>query len=418
MHNKSQSLSIWLKYLEKLPKKKIFDLLELKSLAKRLKLLNPKPFVFIVGGTNGKGTTCAMLEKLLLDSGYKVGLYTSPHIISYVERVKVNGCVIDEDKHVSSFKKIEFERGSTLLTYFEFITLSALILFKQYQLDAIILEVGLGGRLDATNIIDSDLSLITNIEIDHTLFLGKDRVSIAREKSGIFRKNIISVIGEVNIPDSMEHIAQEKKAILKKVNIDWSWFKNKNNWNFIHPRITLYNLPMTHIPLPNAAIALAALYYTNFKINENIIKNSIDKVKLSGRFQTIFNFPRVILDVAHNPDASLYLSKKIDEINIKGKIHAIVGILKDKDISGIIRPLENKIHFWYAALLDTNRTATLNQLRNNLPKNNTYFLNSIREAWETAYVAAEKQDIILIFGSFLTVAEFISIKNMKDKIKI
>ncbi|WP_236854812.1 Mur ligase family protein [Buchnera aphidicola] len=210
MINKKKSLSAWLKYLEISNKKKI-NLNELKLIAEKLDLLNFKSFVFTVAGTNGKGTTCAILEKLFLDSGYQVGLYTSPHLISYLERVRINGATLSAEEHIASFEEVDYIRKTTILTYFEFITLSALILFKRYSLDIIILEVGLGGRLDATNIVDPNLSIITNIRLDHTKILGKNRSLIAREKSGIFRKNIISVIGETDIPDSMNKIAQKKK---------------------------------------------------------------------------------------------------------------------------------------------------------------------------------------------------------------
>jgi len=411
MINKNYSLSKWLKNLENINKKTIFNLIELKSLAKKLNLLNSKAFIFTVGGTNGKGTTCAMLERLLLNSGYQVGLYTSPHLINFVERVRINGTVLNEEEHVSSFQNIESVRNNVSLTYFEFITLSALVLFKRYSLDFLILEVGLGGRLDATNIIDSNISIITNIGIDHTSFLGMDRESIAFEKSGIFRKNKISVIGEIDIPNSMHKIAKEKKTILKKINIDWFWEKKRDYWNFIHSNVQLYNLPKTQIPLSNTAIALSALYYSGFKIDEQVVRKSISTVQVLGRFQIISTIPYIIVDVAHNPDSAFYLSKKIDEVNVKGKIYAVIGVLKDKDILGIIKPLRNIIHYWFAAPLKTIRTATKDQLKNIFPKNNTFVLNSIHEAYKKACISAKKEDAILVFGSFSTVSEFFSFKR-------
>lgn len=417
MMNRKHSLSIWLKYLEESSTKEN-NFYELRSIAKKLDLLNFNTFIFTIAGTNGKGTTCAMLEGIFLNAGYKVGLYTSPHLISYLERVRINGCVLTEEEHISAFKKVEFERKKIFLTYFEFITLSALILFKKYSLDILILEVGVGGRLDATNIIDSNLSVITNIGIDHINMLGDNRLSIAREKSGIFRKKRISVIGEINIPDSMNQIAQEKQAILKKINVDWFWKKNNYNWNFIHPDIQFYNLPITQIPLSNAATALAALYYAGFKISEKIIRKSLFTIYLPGRFQIIYTSPKIILDVAHNPDAALYLSKKIDEFPLKGKIYAVIGVFGDKDIAGIVRPLKSKIYYWYAAPLRNLRTATINQLRKHLPKNNTSFLNSIDESYKILHPIAKKEDIILVFGSFLAVSEFIFSKNLENKIGV
>ncbi|CAL4326231.1 bifunctional tetrahydrofolate synthase/dihydrofolate synthase [Buchnera aphidicola] len=415
---KNNSLSIWLKYLEKIDKKVVFNLSKLKFIAKKLNLLNSKAFIFTVAGTNGKGTTCAMLETLLLNSGYQVGLYTSPHLINYLERVRINGSILDAEEHISSFKYIELVRCSYLLSYFEFITLAALFLFQKKSLDIIILEVGVGGRLDATNIIDSDLSIITNIGIDHTSVLGYNRLSIAREKSGIFRKNKISVIGEIDIPDSMKNIAKEKKTILKKINKDWFWNKKNHYWNFIHPDIELFSLPLTHIPLSNTALALSALYYAGFKITEEVIRASISRVKLPGRFQIISSFPFIIVDVAHNPDAALYLFKKINDLDIKGKIYALIGMLEDKDISGIVHPFKKIINYWYAAPLKTSRTATSEKLKKNLPSGNTIVLNSIHEAYKIVKLSLKKQDAILVFGSFLTVSEFISAKNIEDKTDI
>lgn len=411
MCKKNFSFSMWIKYLEKLKQTNRINLIEIKYIAKKLNLLNLKSFFFTIGGTNGKGTTCAILEKLLLDSGYKVGLYTSPHLFSFIERVKINGVYATENQYVSAFVSIYYAKLHCSLSYFEFVTLSALFLFKQYSLDVIILEVGLGGRLDATNIIDSDISVITNIGIDHTSVLGKDRFSIAREKSGIFRKNQISVIGEKDIPDSIYQIAQKNETILKIVNKDWYWKKYNDTWNFIHSNIELHNLPIPKIPLSNAAIALSALFYSNFKINQEILINSISKIELQGRFQTISHFPHIILDVAHNAHASLYLSKQINKMNIKGNIYAIFGVYKDKDILSIISPLKDQIYYWYASILPVDRTATLQQLKDSLSIQNTFFFNSIYNAWNTLKKILTKEDIVLVFGSFVTVAEFVFIKN-------
>ncbi|QIE01909.1 bifunctional tetrahydrofolate synthase/dihydrofolate synthase [Buchnera aphidicola] len=409
MINKNDSLSVWLKKLEKLNKKTTFNLNQLKWIAKKLNVLYLQSFIFTVAGTNGKGTTCFMLEQLLLHSGYQVGLYTSPHLFDYKERIRVNGLLLKEEDHISAFQKIEFIRDSIELTYFEFITLSALILFKRYELDFIILEVGLGGRLDATNIIDSDISIITNIGIDHIEYLGKDRESIAYEKSGIFRSNKIAIIGETDIPNSMNKIALNTKTILKKINIDWYFYKYDKYWSFIHSNIKLYDLPITQIPLSSAALALSAIYYSGYYINQNVIRKLLPSVQLSGRFQTISISPHVIIDVAHNPHAALYLSHKLDEMHIIGKIYAVVGILKDKDITGIINQLKNKIDYWLVSPLKNVRTATSIQLRNIFPIHNTSIFNNISEAYKKAYITAKKEDLILVFGSFFTISELFSL---------
>jgi dihydrofolate synthase / folylpolyglutamate synthase len=412
MYKKKYTFSMWIKYLEKFNRKNRKNLFELRLIAKKLGLLNLKSFFFTVGGTNGKGTTCSMLERVLLDSGYRVGLYTSPHLINYSERIRVNGSYLSEKDHIFSFLVIDSKKGNISLTYFEFITLSALFLFSQYSLDVIILEVGLGGRLDATNIIDSDLSIITNIGIDHTSFLGTDRLSIGREKSGIFREGKIAVIGEKNIPNSVNQIAREKKTILKKIDVDWFWRKkNIDSWDFIHSNIKLYNLPISQIPLSNTAIALSSLFYSGLKVNLNILRTTIPKVQLSGRFQTISSYPRIILDVAHNVNAALYLSEKIDEIDIKGEIYAIFGILKDKDVTGVIQVLQKKIDYWYALNLKTNRSASINYLKTRLPLHNAFFFKNINDAWLALKKVVTKKDVVLVFGSFFTVSEFMSMKR-------
>ncbi|QCI21483.1 bifunctional tetrahydrofolate synthase/dihydrofolate synthase [Buchnera aphidicola (Hyadaphis tataricae)] len=411
MINKTSLLSIWLKKLEK-SNKKVINLIELKSIAKKLDILHLDAFVFVVSGTNGKGTTCTMLETLFLNAGYRVGLYTSPHIVSYLERVRINGCCLTEEEHVSSFKLVEYERKNSVLSYFEFSTLSALSLFKKYLLDVVILEVGIGGRLDATNIVDSNISIITNIGIDHTNMLGFTRSNIAREKAGIFRRNKISVIGEENIPNSMNKVAKKIGVLLKKINLDWFWKKHSDHWHFIHSNITLYDLPLTQIPLSNAALALSAIYYSGLKINESIIRNTIAHVKLPGRFQVISSAPYIVLDVAHNVHAALHLSKKIDELFSKKKIYAVVGMCRDKNIRETINCLKDQVHYWYTAPLKHSRTANINQLNNCFPKNNTFFFNSIHDAYSASYKIAKKEDVILVFGSFFAISEVILSNNI------
>lgn len=412
MCKKNFSFSMWIKYLEKLEKKGQTNLIEIKNIAKKLNLLSLQSFFFTVGGTNGKGTTCAILEQLLLDSGYQVGLYTSPHLLNFTERVKINGSYISEIQYINAFFEIYSVKLNYSLSYFEFVTLTALFLFKKYSpLDVIILEVGLGGRLDATNIIDSDISIITNISIDHTSILGPNRFSIAREKAGIFRTNKISVIGEKNLPSSIYQVAKASQTILKIINKDWRWRKHNNNWDLIHENIKLYNLPTPQIPLSNVALALSALFYSDLIINKKMLRSSISKVRLQGRFQIISYYPIIILDVAHNFHATVYLAKKINQIDIQGKLYVIFGVLKDKDILSIISPLQDQVYYWYASLLPINRSATMDQLKKNLPTQNTLFFCSIEHAWKNLKSKLKKKDVVLVFGSFITVSEFISITN-------
>ncbi|CAL4042590.1 bifunctional tetrahydrofolate synthase/dihydrofolate synthase [Buchnera aphidicola] len=413
--NANSSLSIWLDYIEKLnSNNRNISVENCIFIAKELDLLNFSAFVFIVGGTNGKGTTCFLLERILLDSGYQVGLYTSPHLFKFCERIRVNGKYLSDIEYTYVFSIINFFRKELSLTYFEFITLSALFLFKQYELDSIILEVGLGGRLDATNIVNSDLSIITNIGIDHTYYLGFTRSSISYEKAHIARKNKFIIVGEKYIPNRMQQVIKKKEAILKKINYDWFIKNNKNNWNYYSYKRNLYSLPYPQVSLENVATALTALFYAPFNINKTIIINSIKNTVLPGRFQIISHFPKVILDVAHNPHAVLFLAKKLKNIPKMGKIYVIVGVLKDKDITGMILNLQLLVDYWYFVPIYTGRGTSISQLMKILPKKFNISVN-FQEAWRKIKLKVKKEDTILVFGSFYLVAQALNIINL-DKI--
>ena len=264
MENKSipqatSPLAAWLSYLENLHSKTIdMGLERVSQVAARLDVLKPAPFVFTVAGTNGKGTTCRTLESVLMAAGYKVGVYSSPHLVRYTERVRVQNTELAESAHTASFAAIEAARGETSLTYFEYGTLSALWLFKQAQLDVVILEVGLGGRLDATNMVDADVAVVTSIALDHTDWLGPDRESIGREKAGIFRANKPAVVGEPDMPHTIADVANEKGAHLLRRGEDWQYEVQDNGWRFSDAPGVLDNLPLPQVPQPNAATALAA----------------------------------------------------------------------------------------------------------------------------------------------------------------
>ncbi|MEI4108316.1 bifunctional tetrahydrofolate synthase/dihydrofolate synthase, partial [Klebsiella pneumoniae] len=217
-------LATWLSYLEHLHSKTIdLGLARVSEVAGQMDIVKPAPFVFTVAGTNGKGTTCRTLETILMAAGYKVGVYSSPHLVRYTERVRIQGAELPEAAHTASFAEIEAARGDISLTYFEYGTLSALWLFKQAQLDVVILEVGLGGRLDATNIVDADVAVVTSIALDHTDWLGPDRESIGREKAGIFRAGKPAVVGEPDMPLTIAEVASEKGALLQRRGVDWRY---------------------------------------------------------------------------------------------------------------------------------------------------------------------------------------------------
>ncbi|EFU5019312.1 bifunctional tetrahydrofolate synthase/dihydrofolate synthase [Salmonella enterica] len=413
MKNKSipqaaSPLASWLSYLENLHSKSIdLGLERVSQVAERLGILKPAPFVFTVAGTNGKGTTCQTLESVLIAAGYRVGVYSSPHLVRYTERVRVQGAELAESAHTASFAEIEAARGDISLTYFEYGTLSALWLFKQANLDVVILEVGLGGRLDATNIVDADVSVITSIALDHTDWLGPDRESIGREKAGIFRAEKPAVVGEPEMPATIADVAQETGALLRRRGVDWCYEATATNWSFTDGNGTLAGLPSPQVPQPNAATALAALRASGLDIDEQAIRDGIAQATLPGRFQIVSESPRVIFDVAHNPHAAEYLTGRLKALPKRGRMLAVIGMLHDKDIAGTLAWLKSVVDDWYCAPLEGPRGATAEQLLEHLGKGNVY--DSVAQAWQAAIDAAQPEDTVLVCGSFHTVAHVMEV---------
>lgn len=434
------TLAEWLSYLENSHFKAIdLGLERVKSVAEKLDLLRPAPFVITVGGTNGKGTTCRLLETILINAGYRVGVYSSPHLLHYNERVRIQNQELPDEKHIQSFEFIEKNKTQSL-TYFEFSTISALHLFKQANLDVVILEVGLGGRLDATNIVDSQVAVITSIDIDHVDFLGDSREKIAFEKAGIFRENCPVVIGDPNIPKTMTDQANVLYCRLSCRDKDWQFSQHNRGWTWQNTKVRYENLPFCQIPLANAATALAAIQALPFEISEQIIRQSLTEVELVGRFQTIKSekltllaeamgknlneFSRIIIDVGHNPQAARYLAEKLTPLKAEcqGNIKAVCGILKDKDSEGILSPLLPIIEHWYCATLDGYRGQSGLELSESLQqyaKKQSFNIfveqaDSVTDAVKRAIKNTNEKDILLIFGSFYTVGKFLSLIEVKE----
>ncbi|NGX86917.1 bifunctional tetrahydrofolate synthase/dihydrofolate synthase [Rahnella sp. Lac-M11] len=402
-------LATWLYYLENLHSQAIeLGLDRVKAVATKLDLLTPAPRVFTVAGTNGKGTTCATLEAILMAAGYRVGVYSSPHLVRYTERVRIQGAELPESAHCASFALLEAGRGDISLTYFEYGTLSALQLFKQAKLDIVILEVGLGGRLDATNIVDADVSVVTSIALDHTDWLGSDRESIGREKAGIFRSGKPAVVGEPDMPLSIANVAKEKHADLYRRGESWNFAANAGNWRWAAlqdgEEVTILDgLPLPNVPLPNAATALAALHYSALDIPEEALRSGLQRAALPGRFQTVSESPRLILDVAHNPHAAAYLAGRLaEQPRHGGKVRAVVGMLKDKDIAGTLACLSPQVDEWYCAPLEGSRGASVEELASHLHQARRF--DDVESAWRQAMQEAAPQDIVVVCGSFHTVA--------------
>ncbi|WP_455816537.1 bifunctional tetrahydrofolate synthase/dihydrofolate synthase [Pseudomonas cerasi] len=397
-------LASWLYYLEHLHAQAIeLGLDRIRRVATSLDLLTPAPVVFTVAGTNGKGTTCRTLETVLMAAGYRVGVFSSPHLVRYTERVRIQGEELAESAHTASFAAIEAGRGDTSLTYFEYGTLSALWLFAEAKLDVVILEVGLGGRLDATNIVDADVAVVTSIALDHTDWLGPDRESIGREKAGVFRAGKPAVVGEPDMPHTIADVAAEKGAQLLQRDRDWSYSVTSDSWSFHDAHGTVAQLPLPQVPLPNAATALAALRASSLNVNEATLRRSLHLAMLPGRFQTVAESPRVILDVAHNPHAAGYLAGRLADVPRQGKVHAVVGMLHDKDIAGTLACLSPQVDYWYCAPLDGPRGASAEQLMVHLE--GAHAFGSVELAWRQALQQATEQDIVLVCGSFHTVAQ-------------
>ncbi|HCQ7056427.1 bifunctional tetrahydrofolate synthase/dihydrofolate synthase [Klebsiella oxytoca] len=396
-------LATWLSYLEHLHSKTIdLGLARVSEVAQRMAVIKPAPFVFTVAGTNGKGTTCRTLESVLMAAGYKVGVYSSPHLVRYTERVRVQGEELPELAHTTSFAEIEAARGDISLSYFEFGTLSALWLFQQARLDVVILEVGLGGRLDATNIVDADVAVVTSIALDHTDWLGPDRESIGREKAGIFRSGKPAIVGEPDMPLTIAEVASEKGALLLRRGVDWQYDASEQGWSFRDRQGALNDLPLPQVPLPNAATALAALRASGLKVKEQAMRDGIQNAMLPGRFQIISEAPRTILDVAHNPHAAAYLAGRLKTLSKTGRVLAVVGMLHDKDIAGTLANLQAEVDDWYCAPLEGPRGATAEQLLEHLRTGKVY--TSVAQAWHAAMADARPEDTVLVCGSFHTVA--------------
>lgn len=381
-----------------------------------LALPKPAPVVITVAGTNGKGSCVAMLESILLAAGYGVGTYTSPHLLRYNERIRVNGTEAPDSAIVEAFVKIDNARGDTSLTYFEFGTLAALYLFVQQPLDVVILEVGLGGRLDATNIVDSDLALISSVGLDHQQWLGSDREAIGREKAGIFRAGCPAVYGDPDPPCSVLQRAQQLGTDLYCVQRDYAYSVTSTGWSWSWKQAKLENLPPPRLAgrqqYQNAAAVLTALHALApvLGVEVSAIKQGLADVALSGRYQQVADKPEVRLDVAHNPDAFQMLAAML-ATEATRVTRLVLGVLEDKAIGDMLPLLANYIDCWYLATPDTPRGLPVDRLKavvQACSQKPVFAYSSINEAFTAARAAAGDEQRILVTGSFYTVAEIMA----------
>lgn len=402
----------WLSYLEAAHPISIdLGLERIKIVATRLNVLDFDCPVMTVAGTNGKGSCVALTQAILAAAGYRVGTYTSPHLLDYNERIQIAGVPVSDSALCIAFKRIAEACAEISLTYFEFGTLAALLLFKQAQLDAIILEVGLGGRLDAVNCVDADISVISMVDLDHMEWLGHTRELIAKEKAGIMRSNKPCVFGDFSLPASVDAHAKLENILLYRQGQQFDYKKQISSWSWQSQQQTLSNLPLPKIDLQNAATVLQAIELLShrFSISRASIEKGLKQVFIPGRFQIIEQDGlQFILDVAHNPAGGRCLAKRLAQEPCAGKTHAVIGMLEDKDISNTLAPLTSQIDQFYLANLEISRGATAAQLNQHLvqlnDKASARLFSSPVIALQAVYKIASKGDRVLVFGSFHTVS--------------
>lgn len=371
--------------------------------------------VILVGGTNGKGSTCAMLERILLCAGYRVGLYTSPHLLRYNERVRVNGRPVADESLCDAFAKVDAARDETPLTYFEFGTLAAWEVFAAFGVDVMILEVGLGGRLDAVNIYEPDCSIVTTVDLDHMDYLGATREHIGFEKAGIFRPGKPAVCGDPQPPQTLLDHSASLGADLQLISRDFGYQRLEQQWQYWGRAGKRSGLACPALrggnQLSNASVALAALDALRdlLPVAMQDVRRGLAEVELTGRFQVLPGRPTIVLDVAHNPQAARVLAGNLGDMAFHPETWGILGILRDKDIPGVIAPLMGRITRWLPCSLDGPRAATAEEVAQALRaagvQGSLPTFPSAAAALAYAQEQAGEGDRIAAFGSFLTVAD-------------
>ncbi|WP_215407684.1 bifunctional tetrahydrofolate synthase/dihydrofolate synthase [Vibrio gigantis] len=401
----TSSLEMWLDYLSNIHTSAIdLGLDRVQAVASKANLTKPAQHVITVAGTNGKGSTCALMEAILLDAGYSVGVYSSPHLIRYNERVRINGQDLSDEKMVQSFDFIEKERGEISLSFFEYGTLAALRAFQTEAVDVVLLEVGLGGRLDATNIVDHDVSVITSLAVDHVDWLGDDINVIGFEKAGIYRSGKPAICGQPKPPATVAAHADDIKAEFYQVGIQYTYDVDGDTWNWHSGAFQLESLPIPSLPLPNAATALMALGTSELSISDVNVVNGMKNAQLPGRMQQISDQPVIVLDVAHNPHSAEYFVQQVTKQYAGKNLHVVVAMLHDKDIPATLEVLAPITTHWYPASLQGPRAATAAELCKSLPQGVEQYSTPVA-AFEAALASVQGDDVVLVVGSFHTVGE-------------
>lgn len=428
MHTFS-TLDAWLAHLETAHQSGLIDmgLARVGEVAKRM-ALQPGCPVITVAGTNGKGSICAYLTQIYVEAGYKVGTLTSPHLLRFNERIAIHGQPVADDVIISAFERIEAARGDISLTYFEFNTLAAVAVFAEAKADVMVLEVGLGGRLDAVNVFDADVAVISSVDLDHQAYLGNTVEDVAREKAGIMRAGKPVVCGQVPVPVSVRQHADELGAHLLVAGEDfsihsiaqqqWSYrFAPQHGKRWGEPRAR-HALPMPALrgqfQLHNAACALTAMMclYDVLPVDMGAIKRGLVRVRNVGRFQVLAGRPIRVLDVGHNPHAARALRQSLIALPYAEKRLAVFSMLADKDIDGVLHIMKDQFDAWLVAPLPIPRGMDGVQLEAKLNAqgvNAVTVYSNVAAAWQDALSQAGENDRIVVFGSFHTVAEVLAL---------
>ena len=422
-------LAAWLERIERLHPRQIELGLERVRLVAERMALRIEAISIIVGGTNGKGSTCAMLESILLAAGYRVGCYTSPHLMHFNERARINGEAASDEQLIEQFEAVEAARGDSSLTWFEFTTLAILRLFERSSLDVLVLEVGMGGRLDAVNIVDADCSIVTCIDIDHAEFLGDTREAIGFEKAHIYRPGRPAICTDPVPPQSLIDHASSIGADLWRFGQDFNYSGDRQQWSYggrsqrrnslAYPALRGAN------QLLNASGVLAALeaLRARLPVSAQAIRQGLASVELPGRFQVLAGRPAVVLDVGHNPHAAAHLAANLDNMGFFPYTFAVFGMLADKDIDATISHLRSRVDHWLCVDLSGPRGSSAADLAARLRKAGVIpgegvdaertisCFASPREAFAAAHERAGENDRIVVFGSFLTVADVLAARG-------
>ncbi|MCC2667146.1 MAG: folC [Gammaproteobacteria bacterium] len=407
-----KSLKEWLETIKSAhPMEVDLSLERTKEVAKRLGIVDSLCPIITVAGTNGKGSCVAGIEAIMLAAGYKVGAFTSPFLFRYNEQVRLQGQSVTDEWLCDAFERVASVCGQITLTLFEFGTLAAMVIFKEANLDIWVLEVGMGGRWDAVNILDADIAVVSSIDIDHAAWLGNTREAIAREKAGIFRPYQPAVYGDFDPPSSLIQYAATLKTPLFFQGQQFGFSKKNETWDWwsLHPT-KLDNLPLPALTLQNMSTVLMVieLLQTKLPVLRMEIESGLKKVKLPGRLQIIPGTVTQILDVSHNPSAVKLLANYLKENSCNGKTYAVFSMLADKDIVATLEVIRDLIDVWHVAPLKNERAASQELLASCFRKTNlenVIFHSSIKEAHEIAMQQAEANGRVVVFGSFHTVAE-------------